>query len=502
MPLERRDLIHAIGNSASRRVAEKTGFALRSVLPPLPPAFPTEGHLHRLLGGAAAGSVGSAWSMTGAPVRYRMARRRGPGGAARVRAPVSFTGGEGTVGAGHGEWVGAMVETQSPVPGQPGRQPEPGGDAPPDSVQEAVQAAVQEAAELEEDNSVFGAPGRPINRRSPFTVGLYGAAGVGVAYVLARMLVDASGMLVLIGLALFLAIGLDPAVQWLMRMRLPRWAAVVVVAVVTVGSVGGFLAAAIPPLVAQTTQFAHELPGYAAQLRDHSTTLGRLDARFHLQDRINNAVSSLSAGDVFGGLLGAGKVVLSATASTLTVLVLTVYLLADLPRIRRLIYRLIPASRRPRAILLGDEMFTRVGGFVLGNLLTSLIAGAGTFLWLVIFGVPYPILLALAVAILDLVPVVGSTIGGVLVSLVALTVSVPIALATLTFYVVYRLAEDYIIVPKVIGRTVQVSATVTILAVLIGGAVLGFVGALIAIPVAAAIGILLREVAFPRLDRS
>jgi predicted PurR-regulated permease PerM len=327
---------------------------------------------------------------------------------------------------------------------------------------------------------------------------MLGAAGVGVTYVLARLLIDASGVLVLIGLSLFLAIGLDPAVQWLMRMRLPRWAAVTVVALVTVGVVGGFLAAAIPPLISQAAQFARELPNYTKQLQDHSTTLGRLDARFHLQDRLHTATSSINAGDVFGGLLGAGKVVLSATASTLTVLVLTVYLLADLPRM----YRLIPASRRPRAILLGDEMFTRVGGFVLGNLLTSLIAGAGTFLWLIIFQVPYPVLLAIAVAILDLIPVVGSTVGGILVALVALTVSLPVAVATAAFYVAYRLAEDYLIVPKVIGRTVKVEATTTILAVLIGGTVLGFIGALIAIPVAAAIGILLREIAFPRLDRS
>jgi predicted PurR-regulated permease PerM len=407
-----------------------------------------------------------------------------------------------------------MDDTEAKAASQPGRTPDEPAAPEPDTAQEvqevqevqeaheALQAASAEAADLREDSAVFGSPGQPINRRSPFTVGMLGAAGVGVTYVLARLLIDASGVLVLIGLSLFLAIGLDPAVQWLMRMRLPRWAAVTVVALVTVGVVGGFLAAAIPPLISQAAQFARELPNYTKQLQDHSTTLGRLDARFHLQDRLHTATSSINAGDVFGGLLGAGKVVLSATASTLTVLVLTVYLLADLPRIRRLMYRLIPASRRPRAILLGDEMFTRVGGFVLGNLLTSLIAGAGTFLWLIIFQVPYPVLLAIAVAILDLIPVVGSTVGGILVALVALTVSLPVAVATAAFYVAYRLAEDYLIVPKVIGRTVKVEATTTILAVLIGGTVLGFIGALIAIPVAAAIGILLREIAFPRLDRS
>ena len=183
-------------------------------------------------------------------------------------------------------------------------------------------------------------------------------------------------------------------------------------------------------------------------------------------------------------------------------LVLTIYLLADLPRIRRLIYRLTPARRRARAILIGDEVQTKVGGFVLGNLITSLIAGVGTFVWLLIFGVPYPIVLALMVALLDLVPIVGSTVGGIIVSLVALTVSLPVAIATAIFYTAYRLLEDYLLVPRIIGRTVKVPATVTFVAVLIGGTALGLIGALVAIPVAAAIDILLRETVFPRLDQA
>jgi predicted PurR-regulated permease PerM len=116
------------------------------------------------------------------------------------------------------------------------------------------------------------------------------------------------------------------------------------------------------------------------------------------------------------------------------------------------------------------------------------------------FGIPYPVLLGLLVAILDLVPVVGSTIGGVVVSLVALTVSLPVAIATLCFYVGYRLAEDYLIVPRIMGHTVQVPAVVSLVSGLIGGVLLGILGALIAIPAAAAIRLLLDEVAFRRLD--
>jgi predicted PurR-regulated permease PerM len=132
----------------------------------------------------------------------------------------------------------------------------------------------------------------------------------------------------------------------------------------------------------------------------------------------------------------------------------------------------------------------------------SVIAGAGTYAWMLIFGIPYPALLGLLVALLDLVPMIGSTIGGAIVSLVALTVSLPIAIATLCFYVGYRLAEDYLLTPRVMGRTVKVPAMATVVAVLIGAALLGLIGALVAIPAAAAIRLLLNEVTFRRMDRS
>ena len=203
-----------------------------------------------------------------------------------------------------------------------------------------------------------------------------------------------------------------------------------------------------------------------------------------------------------GGVLGAGALVLSTASSILAVIVLSIYFLAGLPRIKVFAYQLVPHSRRPRVILIGDEILAKVGGYVLGNFITSVIAGLGTFFWLLAFGVPYPLLLAMFVALLDLIPVIGSTIGGVVVSLVALTVSLPVALATLAFYVAYRLAEDYLIVPRIMGRTVQVPAVVSLVAVLIGGVLMGIIGALVAIPVAAAIRLLLHEIAIRRLDRS
>ncbi len=124
-----------------------------------------------------------------------------------------------------------------------------------------------------------------------------------------------------------------------------------------------------------------------------------------------------------------------AIADVLIVIVLTVYFLIDLPRIRITLYRLIPHSRRPRAILIGDEVFAKVGAYVLGgNVVVSVIAAAGTFVWLMAFGVPYPLLLGIFVGLFDLIPVVGSTIAGVVVAAVALTVSLPVCIATVTFF--------------------------------------------------------------------
>jgi predicted PurR-regulated permease PerM len=205
---------------------------------------------------------------------------------------------------------------------------------------------------------------------------------------------------------------------------------------------------------------------------------------------------------LLSGIVGAGMIVIGAVGSLLVVVVLTIYFLAGLPRIKLFAYRLAPQSRRARVILLGDEIFTKVGAYVLGNVVTSVIAGIGTFVWMLIFGIPYPVLLGLFVALLDLIPVIGSTIGGIVVTLVALTVSLPVALFTIVFYVGYRLAEDYLLVPRILGRAVQVPAVVSVVAVLIGGALLGIIGALVAIPAAAALRLWPDEVAFRRLDSS
>jgi predicted PurR-regulated permease PerM len=368
--------------------------------------------------------------------------------------------------------------------------------------EEAQVEDLPERPDEDADETRFGELGRRFDRRSPFWIGLTGALGVGAAYLLADAVLSARGVLLLIFLALFIAVGLEPIVAVVYRHRVPRGLAVALVSLLVLGVILGFFALAIPPLVDQVTRLIDHAPNYLQALNDRSSFLGHFDRHYHLVSNLKKALTHVSLGSFTSGVIGAGKVVLGAVSSIVIVISLTIYFLADLPRVTRTIYRLVPASRRERAGLLIDEVFSRVGGYVLGNLLTSLIAGAGTFVWLWIFGIPYALLLSVFVALMDLIPIIGSTVAGVVVSLVALTVSPTDAVATAAFYTVYRQAEDYLITPRVMTRTVDVPPLVTVVAVLIGGALMGIIGALISIPVAAAIKLVLEEVSYPRLDRS
>ena len=362
-----------------------------------------------------------------------------------------------------------------------------------------VAAAEMLAAKMSSDEQPLGSLGRRFNRRSPFYIGLTASAGVAVTYGAVRLLGSLSSVLVLIGVAFFLALGLEPAASWFVNRKLPRWAATTLVFAIFLAMVGAFVAAAVPPLVQQASELIKQAPHYLQQAQDHSSAIGRLNERFHVQQRITDTFNG-SGGSVVNHVVSAGSAVFGAVADSLVVIVLTVYFLVDMPRIRTNLYRLVPHSRRPRAILIGDEVFAKVGAYVLGNVLISVIAGAATFVWLMAFDVPYPLLLGIFVALLDLVPVVGSTIAGVVVAAVALTVSLPVCIETTVFFVVFRLLEDYLLVPRIIGRAVKVPALITVVAVLIGGALLGIVGALVAIPIAAAVQLLTQEVLYPRLD--
>jgi predicted PurR-regulated permease PerM len=354
-------------------------------------------------------------------------------------------------------------------------------------------------SELGETDGSLGTLGRPFDRRSPFFVGLTGALGVAVAYVTFRGLGDVASVLIIVGLALFIAVGLNPIIEMLVARSLSRGMAVSIVVLGFVLVLAAFAVVAVPPISHEFHVLVTNYPRYKADLVSGRGWAGRLVVKLHLTGYLNGKTKLKLP--VAGGLLGAGRVILSFGVATVSVVALTIYFLIALPGVKKLWLSLIVRSRRERVSLLTEEVFDRVGGFMLGNLLTSVISAVGTYVWLIIFGVPYALLLALVVAVFDLIPMVGSTIAGVIVSLVALTRGLPIAIATAAFYIAYRFLEDYLLNPRVMKHTVKVSPGLTIIATLIGGSLLGIIGALIAIPLAATIHLLLEEVAFPRQNQ-
>jgi predicted PurR-regulated permease PerM len=308
--------------------------------------------------------------------------------------------------------------------------------------------------------------------------------------------------LVLVFLALFIAVGLEPVVAFFTRRNVRRPLAVLIVVFASALIVAAFVWSAISPIEKEINQLSKKIPKWRKEIGSGKGTVGHLAKEFHLSYYISGAGSSKVTGSLATSALGAGKEVLSATTSFLVVVVLTIYFLAALPAIKRFVAHMVPESRRQRFGLLLDEVLSGVGGYLLGNIVTSFVAGLGTFIWALVLGIPYAVLLALLVALFDLIPVVGSTIAGIVVTLVAVSVSVPTAIATAAFYIAYRFVEDYLLVPRVMRRAVHVSPVVTVLAVIIGGAMLGIIGALVAIPVAAGIKLVLEQSLFPRLDKS
>ncbi|GAC1611723.1 MAG: hypothetical protein NVS3B26_27410 [Mycobacteriales bacterium] len=357
-------------------------------------------------------------------------------------------------------------------------------------------------AQVDEENP-YGRPGRPLSRRSPFRLGFTAALGVALCYGLVSAVVAVRSVLLLILISAFLAIGLNPAVEALERRGLRRGGAVTIVLVAVVLFFVGFGFAVVPPIVTQGSQFLHQAPSYVTQLQ-HNHRIASWDAKYHFLPQLRAYVDKPErlGTAVFGGVLGAGKVVLGAFLAALTVLTLTLYLMANLPDIKAGVYRMVPRSRRARVGLLADETLERVGGYVGGNLIISAIAGTLTFVVLLILSVPYPLALSLLVAVTDLIPVVGATIGAIAVTGMGLFVSLRTGLIAAGYYVAYQQFENYVLYPRIMKRSVDVSPVATVIAVLVGGSLLGVLGALLAIPVAAAVQLVLQEVAVPRQDEA
>ncbi|SOD73850.1 predicted PurR-regulated permease PerM [Jatrophihabitans sp. GAS493] len=349
--------------------------------------------------------------------------------------------------------------------------------------------------------SRFGVPGPELSHDSAFYRGLWGAVGVLLAIGAALALREVTSVLELVLISGFLAIGLNPIVELLIGIGLKRAWAVLVVALSGLAIVTVIVAVLVSVLDNQVTTFVRDAPHLLHDLLQHKT-IANLNDRYHfitdLQAKLKDPeLGSRVLKQVFSTGLGA----LQAAASTLVVFVLTLYFLAALPQLKNAAYSLAPASRRTRVGQLGDEILRRTGRFVVGAFLVALLAGSVTFIFLLVVGLgQYALPLALFVALLDLVPLVGSITGAVVVTLVCLATSLDIGIAAAIFYLIYEPLEGYVIYPRVMRSSVDVPEYVTVIAVLAGGAVGGVIGALLALPIAAAMLLLTNEVWIRRQD--
>jgi predicted PurR-regulated permease PerM len=352
----------------------------------------------------------------------------------------------------------------------------------------------------------LGKKGAPINTQQPFYFGFLAATGAIVAIALLQALQSASQVFILIIISLFLAMGLNPAVSALENLTKKRALSVSIVVIsVLLIVLAAFLIIA-PPVFNQLNDFVNGAPQLIDSLRNNSTFL-KLDQEYGLVTSIQDKFEEwFSDGQLltgaFGGVLGVGKTVLSGAFSTLTVLVLTLYFLFSLPSVTKVFYRLAPASRRERVSKIGDAIIARVGSFVGSQILIALFASIFVFLLSLVLDLPYAAALGMLILFVALIPLVGHFIGGGIVTLVALTQSPTKGLLAIVLYTLYVQIENYLITPKIMRRTLAIPGLVTIVAALLGTSLLGLVGGVLAVPIAAAILLIMDEVVFPKSDNS
>ncbi len=350
----------------------------------------------------------------------------------------------------------------------------------------------------------YGTMGAPINRSHPFYFGFIATLGALSAIVLMRALASTSQIFILILIALFLATGLNPAVEALRRRGMKRTQAVAIIFFAVIAFFIFFAWVVIPPVVTQGSQLINKAPDLLDQLKNNSY-IEHLNTQFGLIDTIQSKLVSITKNgsllvSTFGGVIGVGKSVLSGTFSALTILILTLYFLSSLHEATELGLSLVPSSRRDRVRRLTYAIIDRVGMFVGSQVIIAFLASIYIFFLSVILGLPSPIAVAMIVLVCGLVPLIGHFLGCGVVTIIALTQSITIGIVAFIAYVLYVQVENYIITPRIMKRRLSVPGAVTIISAMIGSSLLGLIGGLLAVPVAAAVILILDEVVIPRAN--
>lgn len=351
---------------------------------------------------------------------------------------------------------------------------------------------------------------------NPFRTALVATLGVGIGILLIESVSSLSTVLLYVGTALFLALGLDPLVSWLERRRLPRWAALLVTFIGLLAAFAGIILMVVPIIVDQITEVVRQVQLLIEQITTGAwdpvtalrewlqTTFPLLDVDIVLE-QVTNWWESLDfgliGGNAAGVLVSLGTGLVAGLTGALIVLILTIYFTASTPSLKAAVYQLAPASRRARFVDLAEQITASVGYYVMGQITLGLINGVLSAIFLSIIGAPFPAVLAVIAFFFSLIPLVGTLTGSTIIVLVCLIpgLSSPLtALVALIWYIVYMQVEAYVLSPRIMSRAVSVPGAVVVIAALAGGSLLGLLGALIAIPVAASLLIIYRQVIIPR----
>jgi predicted PurR-regulated permease PerM len=374
------------------------------------------------------------------------------------------------------------------------------------AIKERIKKVTKRAAKPAQSPADYGVAGVPINRSHPYYFGFVATLGALTAIVLMRALASVSQIFILILIALFLAMGLNPAVEALRRRKMSRVTAVTIIFTSVIAFVVFFALVVAPPVISQGTQLINKAPTLLADLTNNAT-INKLNDQYGIIDTLQSKLTSVTSDgtlliSAFGGVIGVGKSVLSGFFTFLTILVLTLYFITSLPQAVNLGLSLVPASRRERVGHLTNAIIARVGSFVGSQIVIAAMASIFVFVLSLVLGLPSPIAIGMIVFVCGLIPLVGHFLGSGIVTIIALTQSIAIGVIAFVAYVVYVQIENYVVTPRIMKRTLAVPGAVTIISALIGSSLLGLVGGLLAVPVAASIILILDEVVIPRANNS
>lgn len=336
-----------------------------------------------------------------------------------------------------------------------------------------------------------------------FQLGLLGGLGVLAALVIGGAVVQTAHILTYIVAALFIALGLEPLIQWLVTRGLKRPLAIGVVVAGFISAIGLLIWAIVPNAINEATKFIEFLPALLSDIGSNPL-LARLDQQFG--GVVSNAATNLSEflsnsanwPGLLGGLLQFGLGLFNGLIGTIVVVILAIYFMISIEGMKRYASRIVAKSKRDQFTKLTNQVVNSIGRWVSAQVAIATLHSVTVFIFLTVMQTEYSLLLSILAFVLALIPLVGPISSALLVTLVTLLQSPSDALVVAIFYLVYLQIEAYLISPRIMKRAVQVPAPIVVIAALIGGTLMGVLGALVAIPTAASLLLVVREIWMPR----